>query len=286
MMPKVVSLILLSAVSLGAAPPSASTGDALAEPLVKTVAELSVKVSPTGKDFARMTEATLDFARRKSQAGTGFSQDVVHSGLDAIDAGEKLDPKAAEWSALRKELEAYLNPPEQPPPQQKGESKEPPPEGQNQEKKENEGESKDSSSESKQSEKSNEQSKENPSESSDSSQKPPSEDPASKPEDGKPDSSKEDPSSAKGNSAFGEMDKNPRPTPPPSPEGKSSGADENQQVGGQQKKEESGDAAHDPQLVMPLQKLEQLKQQDSPAKLFRLMEGPASPDSAKKGKTW
>ena len=138
MMPKVVSLILLSAVSLGAAPPSASTGDALAEPLVKTVAELSVKVSPTGKDFARMTEATLDFARRKSQAGTGFSQDVVHSGLDAIDAGEKLDPKAAEWSALRKELEAYLNPPEQPPPQQKGESKEPPPEGQNQEKKENE----------------------------------------------------------------------------------------------------------------------------------------------------
>lgn len=44
MMPKVVSLILLSAVSLGAAPPSASTGDALAEPLVKTVAELSVKV--------------------------------------------------------------------------------------------------------------------------------------------------------------------------------------------------------------------------------------------------
>ncbi len=286
MMPKVVSMVLLSTVSLGAAPTSAGTGDTLAEPLVKTVAELAVKVSPTGKDFARMTEATLDFARRKAQAGTGFSQDVVQSGLDAIDAGEKLDPKAAEWSTLRKELEAYLNEPEQPPPQQKGESKEPPPEGQNQDKKENEGESKDSSSESKQSDSSKEQSKESQSESSDGSQKPSPEDPASKPEDGKPGSTKEDPSAAKGNSAFGEMDKNERPTPPPGSEGKSGGADENQQVGGQQKKEEAGDASRDPQLVMPLQKLEQLKQQDSPAKLFRLMEGPGSPDSGKKGKTW
>jgi Ca-activated chloride channel family protein len=82
------------------------------------------------------------------------------------------------------------------------------------------------------------------------------------------------------------MDKNPAQRPRLRSEGKSSGADENQQVGGQQKKEEAGDASHDPQLVMPLQKLEQLKQQDSPAKLFRLMEGPASPDSGKKGKTW
>jgi len=39
-------------------------------------------------------------------------------------------------------------------------------------------------------------------------------------------------------------------------------------------------------LTLPLQKLEQLRNDDSPAKLFQLMEGEKKPTPAKKGKDW
>lgn len=278
-------LALASVPLLGAPPAPVSTGDTFAEPLVKAVAEIAAKDTPSAKDFARMTDATLDFVRRKSKAGEGFSQDVVHSGLDGVDAGEKLDPKLADWPSLRKELQAYLNEPKQEPPPQKGDSKEPPPEDKNPENKEQDADSKDDANDSKQSKKSDQDSKSSDSKSGNDKNESQPENSKSDPQDGKSDESKNEKSKNAGDSAFGDMNKPPAsPPPPPSPEEKSIGAEENQQVGGQQKKENAADVT--PQLVMPLQKLEQLKQQDSPAKLFRLMEGEAAPGSAKKGKTW
>ncbi|MFZ5496710.1 MAG: hypothetical protein ACOZE5_15425, partial [Verrucomicrobiota bacterium] len=64
-------------------------------------------------------------------------------------------------------------------------------------------------------------------------------------------------------------------TPPPKPD--------TQKVGGQ--KEEKSPEQVDPELAMPLQKLEQVRNQDSPAKLQQLMQGrqqkPKTP-----GKDW
>ena len=69
------------------------------------------------------------------------------------------------------------------------------------------------------------------------------------------------------------------PPPPQPPEG------DTQQVGGNPDKKPT-DATADPSLAMPLQKLDQLRNQDSPAKLFKLMQGEPQPAPAKKGKNW
>jgi Ca-activated chloride channel family protein len=78
-------------------------------------------------------------------------------------------------------------------------------------------------------------------------------------------------------SAFGNLQKeSPPPEPPPS--------SETQKVGGMEKKEAPQNL--DPTLTLPLQKLEQLKDNDSPARLFQIMEGEKKPTPAKKGKDW
>ena len=70
-------------------------------------------------------------------------------------------------------------------------------------------------------------------------------------------------------SAFGDMkDRQEREKqeqkPPP--------AGSTQKVGGQQEKKSAGEPPN-AELAMPLQKLDQVRNQDSPAKLYRLMEG-------------
>ena len=56
-----------------------------------------------------------------------------------------------------------------------------------------------------------------------------------------------------------------KPQPPPPQPG-------TQKVGGQQDKKPV-EQSQDPELAMPLQKLEQVRSQDSPAKLQQLMQG-------------
>jgi Ca-activated chloride channel family protein len=78
-------------------------------------------------------------------------------------------------------------------------------------------------------------------------------------------------------SAFGDLQKESKPNEPPP-------SSETQKVGGTEKKEPPENL--DPALTLPLQKLEQLKDQDSPARLFQIMEGEKKPTPAKKGKDW
>jgi Ca-activated chloride channel family protein len=78
-------------------------------------------------------------------------------------------------------------------------------------------------------------------------------------------------------SAFGDLQKESKPNEPPP-------STEMQKVGGAEKKE--APANLDPNLTLPLQKLEQLKDNDSPARLFQIMEGEKKPTPAKKGKDW
>jgi Ca-activated chloride channel family protein len=78
-------------------------------------------------------------------------------------------------------------------------------------------------------------------------------------------------------SAFGDLQKESKPNEPPP-------STEMQKVGGAEKKEAPENL--DPTLTLPLQKLEQLKDNDSPARLFQIMEGEKKPTPAKKGKDW
>ena len=80
-------------------------------------------------------------------------------------------------------------------------------------------------------------------------------------------------------SAFGDM-KNREQPPSPPPTG------DTQKVGGPPKKPEGEQPPVDPSLALPLQKLDQLRNQDSPAELFKLMEGEKAPAPRKKTKDW
>lgn len=68
------------------------------------------------------------------------------------------------------------------------------------------------------------------------------------------------------------------PPPPPPPES-------TQKVGGAPEKKDEPPPQVDPSLALPMQKLEQLRNQDSPAQLFQLMEGEKKPPK-KTGKDW
>jgi Ca-activated chloride channel family protein len=59
-----------------------------------------------------------------------------------------------------------------------------------------------------------------------------------------------------------------------------------QKFGGRPEQKTPDAAANDPMLVVPLQKLDQLKQQDSPAVLYGLLRGENKPAPASSGKNW
>jgi Ca-activated chloride channel family protein len=263
----------------GARRPGGAGADATSEALVQTVADISGKASPGARDYRRLTEATLDFARRKAMGGEGFSPGVITSALDAVDAGEALDRSAADWPTLRKELEAYLDGSQEPPPPQ--------PEQQKDQQKDQNPQSSDPSQQNEQQEQQqNENSEPKPGES-------PPQNSSSANDAKSPTSPPSDPSSETGEppqnpenreSAFGNMQRPPSPPPTPPP-AQSAGDADRQPVGGQPPRPSNAEGK--PELAMPLQKLDQVKQADSPAKLFRVMEGkPTGPATGKKGQTW
>jgi Ca-activated chloride channel family protein len=78
---------------------------------------------------------------------------------------------------------------------------------------------------------------------------------------------------------------NPPPKPqeqPPPPEKANTG--ETQKIGGQPRQPQ--DAKADPSLVLPIQKLDQLRNQDSPAELFQMMDSRENKPPPKKGRDW
>ena len=261
----------------GARSPGGMGADATSEALVQTVADISGKAARGARDYHRLTEATLDFARRKAMGGEGFSPGVITSALDAVDAGEALDRNAADWPTLRKELEAYLDGSQEPPPPQ-------PEQQQDQQKDQNPQPSDHSQQNEQQEQQQNQNSEPKPGE-------PPPQNGSSANDANSPTSPPGDPSSGQSEppknpenreSAFGNMQ---RPPSPPPGEGASAGDADRQPVGGQPPRPSSAEGK--PELAMPLQKLDQVKQADSPAKLFRVMEGkPTGPATGKKGQTW
>lgn len=277
-------------------------GSATTEPdasiVTRTVARLADSASPSAKDFAALASATADYGTALRGSGRTVAEGAVRDALAAADAGEKLSPSAADWPGLRSRLRALLSKPDSPPPpeQPKPDEKKP---SQDKDQKKDDADKQQSKGESPsqpdQSDKKGSGGKDQPPPSSSGPKNKDEQKPGESDSSGSPDS-KDDPSRKKSpesaQSAFGDMkdgqpphpDKVPAPvpedtTPPP--------ARDMQQVGGVSDRPSNDPARLDPNLVLPLQKLDQVKQGDSPARLFQLLQEPGSvPPAAKKGQTW
>lgn len=243
----------LSALSTPRSARAAEGGeDTLAKPLTTTVARLADKATLAPKDCAELAQTTVTFGQRLKSGQQLPPEGVVRDALAAVDLGEKADPKAADWPRLRRELEELLEKPTPPPP--------PPPQDQNQDQQQKQDQQKDSKDQ--QDQKDQQQ------------QDQPQQDPQQS------DQQKQEQQQKQDQQAFGEMKEPPPPSedasspPPPEPQ--------TQKVGGQ--KERPPERPIDPELAVPLQKLDQVREQDSPAKLQRLMQGQAQPK--KRGKDW
>ncbi len=232
-----------------AAEPAAAE-DPIAKPLATTVARLATKESVTAKEYGEMASATVTYGQRVKSAQQPPPESVIRDALQAVAAGEKLDPKAADWPKLRTELEELLKK-EEPPPDKKDKDKK---EQDKKDQQQDQNQSQDQQQDKDQQQQQSEQQKQDQQQ-------------------------KEQQSQQQNQDAFGDMkdkqDQKPEPKPQPKPG--------TQKVGGQQEKQPVEPV--DAELAMPLQKLEQVRNQDSPAKLQQLMQGP-QPKQKPTGKNW
>lgn len=246
-------IVLLTACSLSpkasAAEPSGE--DALAKPLATTVARLAAQAGITAKEYSELAATTVTFGQRMKSAQQHPPEPVIRDALQAVEVGEKLDAKAADWPKLRADLEELLKK-EEPPKQDKKDENKKDQDKKDQQQQQDQNQSQDQSQDKDQQQQQSDQQKQD------------------QPQ-------KEQPSQQQKQDAFGDMkDKQDQP-PPPKPQPGT------QKVGGQ--KEEKPAEPVDAELAMPLQKLDQVRNQDSPAKLQQLMQG-QPPKQKPTGKNW
>ena len=287
------ALLLLASVLR---PPAsvAAEGDTAAAPLTQLIGQLASRENPSARDYAELARATLTFGERTQAAQQPVPESAVRDALAAVSAGAVLDQKAADWPALREQLEALL--PKKDPPPKKDEPK--PDEKKPEQNKDDKSDSKDEKpGEKGDSQKSEEQKKQDQSKSD--SGKP--EDQKSSGSDGKSSDQQQNAGSQKkpdqaGQSAFGDMQKDKpdspekketNPAEPSESEQPAADPSEMQQVGGTPTEASTDPARQDPALTIPLQKLDQVKQGDSPARLFQMLQESGTPGQpAPKGKDW
>lgn len=277
-----------------ASSPAAPGSSSAAEPLSALVGQLAARPSLNARDYAELAKSTLTYAERIKAAKEPVAEGSILDALQAVDAGEALDSKAADWPTLREKLKDELKKPE-PPPQQQNQK-------QNDKDKKNQDKDKDQQKDSNSDEQKSDQQKsdenqQDPSKSKSQDQKqnkssdqqqqeqnqqPQNQDQSNKSNNQDSDQQKQNRDASKAQSAFGDMQKKPdqqKPQPQPA-----SGNPETQKVGGAPDKPVPQTPAN-PELVVPLQKLEQVRNQDSPVRLQQIMRGDKQ-TPAKAGKNW
>lgn len=230
--------------------------------LAKIVGRLSALDSPQARDWAELGRETVAWGSRLQSEQQAVPPGPVQDALAAVNIGQKQDSKVTDWKKLREELEALLKKPDEEQQQQQNQDQQDQKDQQQQDQQN-------------QDQKSDQKKKQDPSSQPQSSQ-----------QDQKDSSEKSDPTEQNdakqekkppGESAFGDMNKQEEPPPPP--------PQNMQKVGGAPEGEDEAQEPQDPALALPRQKLDQLRNQDSPAQLFQLMEG-QRPPTKKTGKDW
>jgi Ca-activated chloride channel family protein len=272
--------------SFAAEAPSAATSPdpatAIAAPLSTLVGHFSGKDTLAARDCAQIANTTLTYGERLQSAKHPVPEGPIRDALLAVDQGEAADAKAADWPDLRAKLRKLLEKPQEPPKQdqdKKQDEKQNPQEKKDQQNQQDKQDPKNQSGkpdDKSEQEKKDQQEKSDPQQSQDSSKSPQNQ---QRQQDSKPGEEKKDPPKEQ-QSAFGKMDK--------PPEEKTSqevpqSSEETQKIGGTPENKSTVPA--NPELSVPLQKLDQVRNLDSPGRLFQLMQDPkAKPE--KPGKDW
>ena len=240
--------------------PETNAVQVAAAPLAKAVDRISRQARRAAADWAELARLTINYGQQLLTANEKVPEGPVRDALQGVELGAALDPKAADWPTLKKQLEELLDkkdepPPEEPPP--------PPPDQDKQDQQQKQNQSGDQQSNGGQ-----------PQDKSDQNQDPQKDKQDQENQDkNQPDQEKKE----NAESAFGDMDEqppdeqNPQNQPPPK--------NETQQVGGQKQ-----DRNENPSLTVPLQHLDELRNRDNPADLFQLMDDQPQPKPT--GKDW
>ena len=270
---------------------AAESGDPFAEPLKTVITHIATKESPTAQDWANLAQTTVTYGQHLQNTQQAVPAGPVHDALAAVDAGEALDAHAADWSRFRRELSALKKKPDEPktppPPQQK--------QPQQQQSQKNDSNQNQQNSQSNPSSGGKSQSDKSQQKQSSQSQK---NDAQKNPQDSQPNPSSNGPSQQNsasspglaqnqqslGPSAFGDM-KEPSPQPA-RPRSQPAEARELQKSAARSRKEPATPQPTIPPFIVPLAKLDQLKQQDSPAALYQLLRGENAPPPQPNGKNW
>jgi Ca-activated chloride channel family protein len=263
-----VALLLLLATGHAAQGLPTISSEAPQDPaagLSKVVARLSAADARSAVDWVELGNETVTWGQHLKSSSHPVPEGPVRDALAGVAVGEKADAKATDWGHMRAELEELLKKPDeqQKKDQQQDQNKDP----QQDQKQDQQQQSKDprQQDQSKQDAK-NDAQQGTPRDTSEPQQRP-------KPGDaGQP----------RKESAFGDMNEPPSPTPRPK-----AAQEAMQKVGGTPKKEDEDPARRVPELAVPLEKLEQIKADDSPAELFEMLRrGEPVPTPTKTGKNW
>jgi Ca-activated chloride channel family protein len=243
--------------------PAPAPGQGAQDPaatLSKVVGRLSSQQQCSALDWAELGGDTVTWGQHIQSGGQQVPERPVRDALAAVDMGSRSDPKAADWAKLRSDLEALLKKQDD---QKKQDQKKD--QQQNQQQDQNQSQNPD--------QKQNQQQNQQQQSGSDSNGQ-------DKPQDsgGEPQSQRQ----ARPQKAFGDMG-----APTPEPRQGEEPQKAMQSVGGVKKDQPNDPARNDPSLAIPLEKLEQVKSQDSPAELFDMLRrSEPMPTPANKGPNW
>ncbi len=255
---------------------AAETAADPAATLSKVVGRLSAQDRWSAVDWSELGRETVDWGQHLQSGGRPVPEGPVRDALAAVDLGKNADPKVTDWEKMRSELENLLKKPE---------DKKQDQQNQQQQQQQNQNQQKDQKQQSGGEQKQN-QERQPDQNGQKQDQKPP---PPQNQQQQNSDSSSggndksQAPSPGK-QDAFGKMGK--PGTPPPARDGNSNPSPM-QTVGGPRSATDRDPARNNPELAVPLEKLEQVRNQDSPAQLFELLRrGEPNPPPKNTGKNW
>jgi len=256
------AVVLFLTVASRAAPAAPDTPPDPAARLSKVVARLSGNPRQSAVDWVELGRETVTWGQHLQSANQKVPEGPVRDALAGVDLGERSDPMATDWAHMRSELEELLRKPTDTP-QQKKDQQQSPQNKQDQ----NQDQSKDQ-----------QQSKDSPQQQGSQGQ-------PQKPEEPRDQSrQQQNPEEAKQRQkAFGDMSA----TPTPAGAQRREKQEAMKKVGGVKKDQVDDPARKDPELAVPLEKLEQIRAEDSPAELFEMLrKGEPVPTPANTGKNW
>jgi Ca-activated chloride channel family protein len=265
---------LALALLLGSGPVGAA--DASSDPaavLSKIVGRLAAQDQRSPLDWSELGQETVDWGQHLQSSGQAVPEGPVRDALAAVDLGERGDAKVTDWGKLRAQLEALLKKPDEKKPDQQQNQQQNQDQQQQQSNQQQNQQQQQGQGTPNQDQQQTSQPQQDARSQSGQPQKP--EDASGRPQDpsgGSRNQKKED--------AFGNMGK---PGTPPRGEG----SEPMQTVGGPRNSTAKDPARNDPELAVPLEKLEQVKNADSPATLFELLRrGEPLPPPKNTGKNW